>query len=660
MPIAFLNPLLLFGLAALSIPVLVHLVHSRRARRTPFPSLMFLEATTFRAHRRRRVRDLPLLLLRLAAFLLIVLAFARPYLRGALEAAGAGGARHRVVLLDRSWSMRYGDRWTEALRAARAEFEGLPVGARGSLVLFDEGAEVVAGPTADRVLLLDGLARSEPGWSGTRLRPALEAADRLFAEGEGGGEVVLVSDLQALAWLPGEAGVLPASTPLRIIDLSRPGSEDAGIASVRARRAGGEEAAGEEVALDALLFNHGPHPLRGVEVTLQAGETTRSVRVDVPAGGTVPASFEGLPLPAAGLAATLRIREDELAADDVFYATIPPEPRREALILQAAGSPSRQSLYLIRALEVLEAPRLQVRSLPGIDLPELDPVRTPLVVLNDPGMLPAAVRSELDAYVRAGGGLLVLLGPAWRAGTDPAGEELLPGGVGPPVDRIREAGVTLSGLDYDHPVFAVFRRPGSGAFTGARFFRYRPVPSEWADRVPARFSDGAPALIERDLGAGHVLLWTSLFDNVWNDLVLQPVFLPLVGQTVLHLTRYRPLPLWYDVGAPLASGEAGPLPPGFHERAGREGENPVEIAVNVDRREADLTPLDAGELALRAVRPAGEAPREAGLGSRPGEVLSGRSWAWWYLLVAAVLALAAEAHLAGRRDARPKTRGVVA
>src|SRR5512142_3051297 len=109
---AFLAPALLVALSALAIPVIIHLVQRERRRVIPFPSLMFLKRIPYQSVRRRRIRDLPLLLLRLAALLLVVLAFARPYFaRGALASAAASGGREVVVLLDRSASMTYGDRW---------------------------------------------------------------------------------------------------------------------------------------------------------------------------------------------------------------------------------------------------------------------------------------------------------------------------------------------------------------------------------------------------------------------------------------------------------------------------------------------------------------------------------------------------------------------
>ena len=103
---AFLAPLFFVGLAALSIPVLIHLTQREKKMVQQFPSLMFVRRIPYQTVRRRKLRDLALLCVRLAALLLIVGAFARPFLwrPNAAQAIGPG-AREVVVLLDQSYSM---------------------------------------------------------------------------------------------------------------------------------------------------------------------------------------------------------------------------------------------------------------------------------------------------------------------------------------------------------------------------------------------------------------------------------------------------------------------------------------------------------------------------------------------------------------------------
>jgi len=108
---SFLTPLFLAGLTGIAIPVIIHLIQKERKNVVAFPSLMFLRRIPYQSVNRRRIRNWPLLLLRVAALAIIVMAFARPFLkRDTFAAAAAGGAREVVILLDRSYSIGYGDR----------------------------------------------------------------------------------------------------------------------------------------------------------------------------------------------------------------------------------------------------------------------------------------------------------------------------------------------------------------------------------------------------------------------------------------------------------------------------------------------------------------------------------------------------------------------
>src|SRR3989442_5118531 len=98
---SFLAPAFFVGLAALAIPVIIHLIQRERKTIVEFPSLMFLRRIPYQSVRRRRIRHWLLLLMRAAAMAMIVAAFARPFFRqGALASTATGGARGPVVALE--------------------------------------------------------------------------------------------------------------------------------------------------------------------------------------------------------------------------------------------------------------------------------------------------------------------------------------------------------------------------------------------------------------------------------------------------------------------------------------------------------------------------------------------------------------------------------
>jgi hypothetical protein len=166
---AFLTPFFLAGLAAIAVPVLVHLIQRERKRVIEFPSLMFVRRIPYQSVRRRRIRHWALLAMRAAAVALIVAAFARPFFpQSAAANAVTGGAREVVILLDQSASMGYGDHWSKAQDAARQVIRGLGPDDKATLVLFSRNAEENMRATSDRSRLEAAVNEAKVGSGATR------------------------------------------------------------------------------------------------------------------------------------------------------------------------------------------------------------------------------------------------------------------------------------------------------------------------------------------------------------------------------------------------------------------------------------------------------------------------------------------------------------
>ena len=91
----FLNPFVLFGLVAAGVPILIHLLQLRKLRTVEFSSIRFLKEIQHASVRRVRLRDFLLLLLRSLAIVSLVIAFARPALKG----IGVKGSKTAAILI---------------------------------------------------------------------------------------------------------------------------------------------------------------------------------------------------------------------------------------------------------------------------------------------------------------------------------------------------------------------------------------------------------------------------------------------------------------------------------------------------------------------------------------------------------------------------------
>src|SRR5215468_8093483 len=162
----FLNPFFFIGGLTLAVPVLIHLVRKEKTEIIPFSTLMFLLRVPKRAIRQQKIKNLLLMALRLALLALLVAAFARPYLtQQTSQTVTAVSNKAVVLLLDDSYSMRYGDNFERMKSEASKRIDALGAGDRMALVAFDDKANLLTNPTSDKTALKAALSTLEPSFS---------------------------------------------------------------------------------------------------------------------------------------------------------------------------------------------------------------------------------------------------------------------------------------------------------------------------------------------------------------------------------------------------------------------------------------------------------------------------------------------------------------
>ncbi|MSR07781.1 MAG: VWA domain-containing protein [Gemmatimonadetes bacterium] len=680
------------GLIALAVPIVVHLIHRERSETVAFPSLMFLRKIPYRSVRRQKIRHWLLFVLRCLALLLLAAAFARPFLSSASQAAAAfSGGRELVVLLDRSYSMGYGDHWRRALAAARTAVDGVKTGDRATVILFAGDARAANRTTGERAALRAAVDTAQPGSGVTRYAPALKLARQFLEESPlPRREALIISDFQRAGWAAEEVSRLPSGTEVTTVSVADPAPANVSVAGVSFQR--DIQAGRERVVVSARLTNHGAVALKRLPVKLElGGRDLQTVTSDIAANGAAGVTFTAFNLPDGVSRGTVRAGPDNLLADNAFHFVLSPERTLSVLLLEPVGGSADLSLYVRRALAVGDRPPFRVESRRVNQLTQADLAGRSVVVSLDAGVPAGDAGRALTEFVTGGGGLLVAMGErSGPAAFGPEAAALLPGRSGGIIERATTSGGRLTGIDVSHPVFEPFSAPRSGDFSSARFFRYRRVTLDTVNAkgaMLARFDDGAPALLERRVGRGTVLLWTSTLDNFWSDLPLQPVYLPFIHQLAKRGGGYTEAKAWFSVGQvadltdprTAASGNAGAserenlvaqtpsggrvvVPPGtsraiaLNEQGFYEVRRPGEgagtarvVAANLDLSETDFTPLDPQEFAA-AVRP--QARGLAGRGGEPEPVTAAereqRQALWWYLLVGAFALLTAETILSNR------------
>ncbi len=742
MGFSFLTPLFLAGLLAVAVPIIIHLVRRYQGKLIEFPSLMFLRQLPVQSIRRRTIRDWPLLLMRIGALILIALAFARPVLQLGNEEDGIiqDALREVVIVLDRSWSMDRGERWERAVDEARSTLGSLVTPDRASLVVFDGVGSVIVEPTLDPGRVSAALDTIRPGWGGTQIGAGLQAAGGILqASDRSRREIVLISDFQRRGWEDGPRDPLPEGTVLITTDVGDDGLGSMIVSEITLEHTFTEGR--QRVRPVARVIRQGEQAPSRAQILLELDDQeTERQSVEIVSEGAVSISFDPITLPELGIRGAIRLESEssESMGEPFRFVVSPSEIMSVLLVEGAEGAERDTSPYLRSALTVSGGSPVQVetRRTAAFSVAELENVD--LVILNDIPLPSGASGTALQDHVMGGGGLFVVTGPEsapdeWSSTWDP----FLPGRSGDVIERDPGRGASLAQVDRDHPIFTLFRGAGGSGLGTPRFFRYReldlpdefsPPPAEITDemnedgpQVLARFDDGSPALAQRIVGGGRVLLWTSTLDNEWSDFPLHPVFLPVVREVVQFAAARRESVPYFSVGQPLGSrfllieagiiseGEslpdtgttgavdqspvlgllAGPdgtglnltgaggdllqIPsPGFYE-VRPEGEGSVAewvLAVNADVREADPARMDPEELMLAIAPPAAAAPDGAmaqnsltgdlSEGTNPRTVIEEgerRQSLWRFLLLGVILLLLGETILAGRSKPLAKQIG---
>jgi aerotolerance regulator-like protein/VWA domain-containing protein len=596
---SLLAPAFLLGLLAVGLPLWLHRLSSTNPNKQRFSSLMFLEPGEPRRVLAKKLQYLLLLALRIGVLVLLALAFAQPAIWRTPAPGDAEDARLHVIVLDGSASMAYGDRWERARAAAGEVIDSLGGEDRAQLIAAGRTVEVLGAPTGDTSVLRQTLNTMQPGVFRLDYGQLMRAIDGVVRGAEMPVVIDLVTDVQQSS-VPTRFGELAPRRPAEIAI-----HDVGGAASNWALDSfGGSALTGElEAGVRSFAAEVSQRTLR---LTLN-GNTVAEQTVEVPAGGRAQARFPPLDLASGSNRVSVELAPgDDLAADDRrFLALKRPQPR--AVLLVAADLRGRGPLYTSAALATLETMSLTPEIKAANALGERPLTDYSFVVITDAGLLGAGEAAQLTDYVQGGGRVLIAFGPRSASLTTvPVGGQVLRTG-----SQLGAATrpLAIGELDSGHPALR-----GVDELRTARFNRYLAVEPAADDRVLIRLDDGTPLLVERTVGTGRVLLFTSSLDREWNDLPVQPVFVPFMAGLANYLLGGAGFTNEAELGSTLAvramglaggqifdprgekalalgGGEDVLLDQvGFYEVAG--GGATELVAVNFDPRESDLARID--------------------------------------------------------------------
>lgn len=518
----FALPAALWALPAAALPLAIHLLSRRSARRQTFSDLTLLASIDARSRPRSRLRELLLLAARTLLILALVLAAAGPVARGSSSAAGGEGL-DLVLLLDASYSMRARDagraRFDAARDAGKRLLKRLAPADRVALGVFDEK---LAAPLAwtSPAAAADALGRAAPGLRGTDAGAALTAARDLLARSPKGRRRAVVVLGDGAAHMLRGAAPSPADGET-VLGLRFPELPNAWLAGAEPAR--GADAREPKLAVRGAASG----ATARLALDLWVGERrAASSSLEAPKGGEGRAT---LPLPppedprAPLWAGRVAARPDALPDDDETFYSMRLRPAPRALVLHSGPAfdrPGASSWYFRqlfgggeRTLAGREADFLAAGRWEEADL-----ARYGTVVLTDAGRLPPGLSAALERFAAAGGGVWVI--PSGRASAEDLADlsAWLPARFGSSGDAAPAPGLKVVRRG---PETADWSQFALSRVAFGRRFRLEPGPqaTTWlAD------SGGSPLLVAGPVGRGRAVVWGAPLDADWSNLGLKPVF----------------------------------------------------------------------------------------------------------------------------------------
>jgi hypothetical protein len=660
--VGFLAPWFLAGLAAIGLPFWIHLLRQYRSTPHPFSSLMFFEQRTQSSIKHRRLRYLLLLSLRVLLLLLIALTFANPFV--SRTSVGASGRKMLIIGVDNSFSMRYGDHLARAKQQALQAVSNLNSGERGQVLAVNSHIQFLTQQVEDADQLKAAIQAIQPTDEQSSYGEFARALRTISQASKMPLEVHFISDMQK------------SSLPPAFVDLRLGGDTNLVFHSVADSKepnwlvesviAPGKIYDPKKVRVQAVIAGVGTEATNRTAALVLDGKTLESKTVDVPANGRATVEFLSLESPYGFHKAEIRIQpDDSLREDDRFPFAVERADPHPVLFLHQSGQ-AKGELYYRAALEAVPDAGFVLEPLAVEQATNQAFSKYAFVVLSDIGSLPPGLENSLRAYVNGGGSLLVSLGPSSVAmqRVPVSGEAIQSSSY---ASREGDRFQTVASADAEH---STLRR--ANKLEGVQFFQdIRVDPGQ--SRVIARLTTQDPLLLEKQVGEGRVLVFTSTFDNVLNDFPLHSSFVPFIEQTARYLGRqqerstnvavdsYIELRSVKEQGAsvevidpdgkhPLSLKDAASEQSfqvnreGFYEIHRGNGRQEM-VAVHADRRESDLTPIPQETLDLW---------RNTGRGPDPvttnGEAANqARPWSLWrYALLLVLITAIIESLIASR------------
>ncbi|HSZ25153.1 MAG TPA: BatA domain-containing protein [Cytophagaceae bacterium] len=518
----FLYPQFLFGLLAISIPIVIHFFNLQRPKKILFPNVKFLKQVQQISSNKLKIKHLLVLLSRICFIIFLAFAFAQPFIVDK-SANSFKGTSLVSLYLDNSFSMQN----------ELAQEKALDLGIKSVQKL----TEIFPGTTSYNLLTNDFEGKdqffknkdklneriSEINFSNT-YRDALSVLKRqhqlLLEQGAENKHIIWFSDFQKstlgdLSLLPFDTTIHYHLVPVQNREVSNVSVDSVWLSNPMVKM-------GENNTLQIKLRNSGTKDVRELTLKLYMDDIqVSSTVVDIPSESYASASFVFNINGEGQKKASIRFEDYPIVFDNEYFLTLNVSPKIAILHLY-----DKEEGYISKVYENESVFKVENSPIGDFDYSKIS--TTNLIVLDGLKNIPEALFKPLQDHVETGGSLLVF--PA-KEGNSMSYEKFSmlfhlqnPEMVRP--DTTHKLSYEMEAPDFSNPFFNnVFEKKDPNMMMP---FAYPILKWERRGGVLLRFKNGETFLSSISIGKGQLYLATTPLDDKLTNLQRHSIFVPLM------------------------------------------------------------------------------------------------------------------------------------
>lgn len=541
----FLNPAVLIGLLAAAIPVIIHLLNLRKLKKIEFSTLAFLKELQKNKIRKIKIKQWLLLAIRVLIVLFIVMAFARPALRGLSIAGTTSAAKTTAVfIVDNSFSMsvlgQNGSYFNQAKDLTRRIIEQLKEGDEAAILFLSEDDQQI-NLTNDFNQLINRLNQSELSFIKGDLHKSITLAAQLVNKSNNfNREIYLLTDFQKNIFPQNElktdlSEFFNENVKLYSFQLSEKKVFNLAVDEIKSANQIFEK--DKPITFNITISNYSEQDVQNGVISVFVNQKRAAQKsFDVDAGKSVLLDIDAIADATGFIDVFAEIESDDIELDNKRYSSVFIPDKISSLIISDDISSHR---FLKLALQTIGQQKLKLEErksnqIGGIQLKNYD-----VIFICTDNI--SQGNEKLIQYVKDGGSLFIIP----QVNTDINRFNNLLAQLNLPITNgfagklnDKTLSVQFDKIDFNHPVFLnLFKKDDKKNIESPSINYFLKYSTQGKGTNIITLTDGSSFLSEFNQGKGKIFLFNTANDLSWSNFPLKTIYAPLIVKSVYYLSQ---------------------------------------------------------------------------------------------------------------------------